>query len=357
MACCHNNEGSKTTCCGYINLTAVIGIVALLVIGFIVKYEYDKGREQELRDRERARIEQEVRERESAIWQAERERNLREAEDARRRDELELAKERMAVEEQRLQAKQKAETDRLADIQALKLQAEKERLAAAAAVEERRAAAAQKAADNEARHNNQKQMSEAQLREQYEKAVKDVNDLTEKVKQAEAQVIAFKNKKEVAAKQVVALENEEASLVNAHNRPKTSMFGAKVVPDVIEEVTKVRARLEFATKEQKDSENGYNNAITERAAAVQALEAAKNSRHIAASGLKNMGLDVVEKKAAPKDQTQAAGVPSKKTFVLKDGRNIVALKVVETPEEYSIKKEDGKFEVISKETVDKIIEE
>ena len=136
--------------------------------------------------------------------------------------------------------------------------------------------------------------------------------------------------------------------------------GTKVTTDNSDEIAKVAAQIAAAAKEKNNSASGYASAMAERDAAMQAIRAAISTRDNAAFGLKSMGVDVAET-AEPKDQPQAAGVPlaapPKKTFVLKDGRKIVALKVVEAPEEYSVKKEDGKFETIPKETIDKIIEE
>lgn len=397
MARFQNEGGSKATWWVHINLTAVIGIVALLAVGYIVKREHDKGKEQEAQEAERSRKEREARDRENAILLAERERDQHEAEEAKRKDDKELAKERMALDEQRRRAKQKAEEERLAELQAQKLQTAKAR---DAGLEEKRKqlqaeqeAAAQKAAELAAQQEAQKKMSAAQLRDEYKSAIKEISDLDDKLKGIEARIIAYRNKSQAAQKQKDAQDrtvqdltasqgSKTASTVAPRTSP-TSYSGTgtssssystgvtpsgigtgvptvKVVVDNSDGIAKGLAKSEAAGKELKDSQEGYDKAVAEKAELTKAIETAKAKRDNAAARLKAMGQEVTEK-AAPKPQSQGADVPlaspARKVFVMKDGKKIVALKVVETPDEYSVKKEDGKFETIPKDLIEKIIEE
>ena len=55
-------------------------------------------------------------------------------------------------------------------------------------------------------------------------------------------------------------------------------------------------------------------------------------------------------------EAAAAVAALKKTFVLKDGRKLVAQTAVGGGDVWSIKTEDGKLETIAKDTAEKILE-
>jgi len=405
MAAPENKESARTTWWIHINVTAVIVILALLGVGWYFKHEYDHAQRLELLERQRAKEEREAKDRELALKEAEREKERKEAEDAKRKKAEELAKERLA--------KQKADEEQR--------KAEKERQAAALKAEQDRRLAERKAAEERQSHEakarlvdeaskNKNAMVEvaARICFQYDSALKEVSDLSGKLAGLEGQVTAYKNRMDAAAKTSAGAAKQLGDLEQARHTRVATGHGTSVGVDNTDQIAKAKGQADSAAKEYRDSLSGHEKALSDRDSALSKMKAAQATVDELGPTITALKVDA-KARAALVNRAQATGLvlnqtPSnndvalamqsivqakgdsgaifglkvaitevlgapappetkkgestgKKVFILKDGTKIIAVKVVDAGDEYSVKKEDGKFQTIPKESIEKITDE
>lgn len=353
----------------HIDVTVVIVVVVLLVIAFVVKHEHGKAKQREVAEVEKARAEREAKEREYAAIAEEREKRRREDEEQKRKESREVDKERLASLERLRLAREKLEAERIAKEQELlqartaeaeaKRKRREEEEADAAKRKTAEAAAEAQRLTEEQKTGREKEVTG--LRAQYESAVKEISEQTARLEPLQAKMVAFKNKMDYAAKRSEAVQAQVKELSDKQGTTPTA-GGTAVSVNVADEIGKGLAKTDAASKEYRDSAAGYTNAAAERDAAIGAIAEAKKKRDEAAGKLKFLGVEATASSAAAKTPAKAAdagpgaGAP-RKTFVLKDGRKIVAVRAVEAGDEWSVKTAGGKFETISKNDVEKVVEE
>jgi hypothetical protein len=368
------SDDQKTSWRVHVDMTTICIILALCLGGYFLKQYLNKIHNDEVVAVERARLEA----------------KLRQEEDERKADELRLAakldREKEAAERKQASLENDLRNNAVSEIRKKAKEAElarkKEEFDAALKLEDERRAA-QTAALLEAQADAIRKRKEGEaaakandvnaLKQTIVTADKEIAEATAQLDPMASKMVAYKNVMAGAMKKNETLQKNLKSL-GAANGTQSSVDSSKNITnsgrtagnsatttigyDLSDEIIKQAGKQESVGKEFRDAANGYAQLTADRDRLEGVIKDAKLRKESALAALKQMGVAVEAAKpavvvAAPKEQPKGGN----KIYIMKDGKKYVSTKSIEAGDTVSIKLENGKFEALNKDEIEKVIDE
>lgn len=363
------SDDRKSTWWVHVDMTTICVVLALCLGGYFLKQYLNKVHNDEIVAAERARLEA----------------KLRQEEDERKADELRLAakleREKEAAERQQRALEDELRHKALTEARNKQKEADLKKANAefeAARKREEEITAAQTAALLEAQAEAIRKRKEAEdaakskdanaLKQTVVAADKEIAEATAQLEPISSKMVAYKNVMNGAMKKNEAIQKNLKNLGAAHGTQATTNSGliagrqgtvsTSVGYDLSDEIIKQAGKQESVGKEFRDAANGYAQLTADRDRLESVIREAKARKESALAALKQMGVAMEAPKAAvavaaPKEQPKGGN----KIYIMKDGKKYVATKAIEAGDTVSIKLENGKFEALNKEDIEKVVDE
>ncbi len=368
------SDDRKSTWWVHVDMTTICVVLALCLGGYFLKQYLNKVHNDEVVAVERARLEA----------------KLKQEEDERKADELRLAakleREKDAAERQQRALEDELRHKALAEARTKQKEAELKKANAefeAARKREEEISAAQTAALLEAQADAIRKRKEGEdaakakdantLKQMVANADKEIAEATAQLEPISSKMVAYKNVMAGAMKKNETIQKNLRSLGAAHGT-QTSVDSSRNITnsyrtagnsatttigyDLSDEIIKQAGKQDSVGKEFRDAANGYAQLTADRDRLESVIREAKARKESSLAALKQMGVAVEAPKpavvaAAPKEQPKGGN----KIYIMKDGKKYVATKAIEAGDTVSIKLENGKFEALNKDEIEKVVDE